>query len=301
MIAASLLIGNPLYRLHARRAMSDVPCEAFMLLGLYFALWAWRRTLENRGGMLASTGFLLAGLSAGLSILSKLSGMLSLLVVTSWVILTLLLGEPLRKKVEVAWIAVLSGGMAAALIVLLNPYLTAKPPRPFSGRLREIQQMNPIERAKVMLDLRLKVSGEQKVLFPHNALNTFAEKCTTVAGQGFGRFGPLGPSHSDSTRRFEASQDWGCLVWFPLVLVGGRWAWRKGRAQRLSGLAPTAWAVLLYFVVALAVVTVYIPMAWDRYLLPIQAPSALLAAGALVSGISRARAVLPGLLFMERA
>ena len=33
LLAALLLIANPLYRLHARRAMSDVPCEAFMLLG----------------------------------------------------------------------------------------------------------------------------------------------------------------------------------------------------------------------------------------------------------------------------
>ena len=32
-IAAILLMLNPLYRLHAHRAMSDVPCEAFMLVG----------------------------------------------------------------------------------------------------------------------------------------------------------------------------------------------------------------------------------------------------------------------------
>ena len=33
-IAAFLLAANPLYRLHAHRAMSEAPCEAFMLLSL---------------------------------------------------------------------------------------------------------------------------------------------------------------------------------------------------------------------------------------------------------------------------
>ena len=36
-IAASLLMINPLYSLHAHRAMADVPCEAFMLSSL--AVW----------------------------------------------------------------------------------------------------------------------------------------------------------------------------------------------------------------------------------------------------------------------
>ena len=57
-----------------------------------------------------------------------------------------------------------------------------------------------------------------------------------------------------------------------MTLTGGR----SGRGPSGSQ-PPTAWAILIYFVVALSVVTVYLPMAWDRYFLPIQAPAALLA------------------------
>ena len=53
IIAAVLLMLNPLYRLHAHRAMSDVPCEAFMLVALGLSLWAWRRIWSGGFGMAA--------------------------------------------------------------------------------------------------------------------------------------------------------------------------------------------------------------------------------------------------------
>jgi hypothetical protein len=43
-------------------------------------------------------------------------------------------------------------------------------------------------------------------------------------------------------------------------------------------LPPSAFGLLIWVAVAWAVVAAYLPMAWDRYLLPIQAPNALLAA-----------------------
>jgi len=39
-IAAFLMAANPLYRLHAHRAMSEAPCEALLLLTLALGLWA---------------------------------------------------------------------------------------------------------------------------------------------------------------------------------------------------------------------------------------------------------------------
>ena len=67
MIAAFLLAINPLYSLHAHRAMSEASCEAFMLVAL-----AWVSGLESRcfrrtiGPNLLL--FIAAGCSAGLSI-----------------------------------------------------------------------------------------------------------------------------------------------------------------------------------------------------------------------------------------
>ena len=105
--------------------------------------------------------------------------------------------------------------------------------------------------------------------------------------QGFGRFGLFGPRHSDSTRRYDWAQDRGAVVWLPCVVAGAAWAWSHGRRQLGRGEPPTAWAILVEAAVALAAVTAYLPLAWDRYYLPLQPGSALLAAGAVVAGAER--------------
>lgn len=109
-------------------------------------------------------------------------------------------------------------------------------------------------------------------------------KLAVVGVQGFGRFGPLGPRTTDSIVRYDWRQDWGGLLWGPIVLAGGIWSIRVGGRQRRAGQAPTAWAVLVQVLVAMVTVTAFIPMAWDRYLLPIQSGAAVLGAAA-VSGV----------------
>ena len=47
-LSSLLLMANPLYRMHARRAMSDVPAEAFLLASLALGLLAWKRMLVDR-------------------------------------------------------------------------------------------------------------------------------------------------------------------------------------------------------------------------------------------------------------
>src|SRR5262249_40370634 len=101
------------------------------------------------------------------------------------------------------------------------------------------------------------------------------------AVQGFGRFSPFGPSETDSRVRYQVGQDWGVVLWVPIVLIGLIRSIRLGWIQLQSGAAPTALALVIWAVVAWAVVALYLPMALDRYLLPIQAPNALLAATAL--------------------
>ena len=48
VLAATLLMINPLYYMHSRRAMSDVPAEAFILAALAVALWGGQRMLNGR-------------------------------------------------------------------------------------------------------------------------------------------------------------------------------------------------------------------------------------------------------------
>ena len=104
-----------------------------------------------------------------------------------------------------------------------------------------------------------------------------------MAIQGFGRYALLGPPVHSSIDKVNWRLDWGCLVWGPIVLAGAIWAGFRGRAQLRDRQPPTAWAILLQAIVAIAVITMNIPLAWDRYFLPIQAGSSLLAAGAIVA------------------
>jgi 4-amino-4-deoxy-L-arabinose transferase-like glycosyltransferase len=296
-IAAILLTINPLYRLHAHRAMSDVPCESFMLAALWLGLWAWRRAWSGRIGLVSWLLSLLAGLAAGLALLSKFNGFLALMIIGVWsgaAVLTPGLSWP--RKLTIATGAIMASIVALALFVALDPFLTARPTGPLPAELQavpkrlrpnlraELQALSKLDleqRFRKLVDHRFAMSNGQKISMSHNALNDLGEKFKVFAVQGFGRFGPFGPSGSDSTVRYDLRQDWGLIVWTPLVLIGLVQSLRFGREQFHAGEAPTAIALILWVAITWVVVTIYLPMAWDRYLLPPQSVNALLAALAI--------------------
>ena len=89
LAAAFLLAVNPLYRLHAHRAMSEASCETFMYLAIVIAAWCWSRTFGPRDGVKPWLALVLigAGVAAGLSVLSKFNGLLALMTMAGWVVL----------------------------------------------------------------------------------------------------------------------------------------------------------------------------------------------------------------------
>ena len=124
---------------------------------------------------------------------------------------------------------------------------------------------------------RANVSTHAKAQFPRDALRSMPEKFAALAVQGFGRFGPFGPAHSDSTRRFDLSQDWGAIPWLPLVMCG----------LLVVPLVPgtpnsdppsLAWTIPHAYLITILTVGLFLPLAWDRYFLPIQSGSCLLGA-----------------------
>jgi len=283
-IAAALLTLNPLYRLHAHRAMSDVPCEAFMLVALALSLWGWRRTWCRGLDVVALLLPWLAGLAAGLSLLCKFNGFLGLMIIVGWCgIAWITPSLSLARKTAISGGTIVTTLVALATLVALNPFLTARPGGTLSREARGLLKRNPWGRFVCQVKLRGEFSDRQKVNFPNDALFTIAEKTKVVVVQGFGRFGPLGESQSDSTVRFDCRQDWGSILWAPLVLLGLVESIRLGRGQYRSGRPPTGAALALWAATAWIVVTVYLPMAWDRYLLPIQSGNTLLAALAVSS------------------
>ena len=283
-LAALLLIVNPLFRLHARRAMSDVSAEALILCSAWGALWAWRRRLAGDSGPMPWVASAVAGVCAGLAALAKLNGALAMIIVLAWTLLTLVLPRvAIGRKLAVMAMAAIAGTVSLITFVALNPFLTARPRRPLDPPLAIIAEMGVARRMRLLAEHRLAVPRGQKVLFPNDALKTPLDKLKVLVVQGFGRFGPFGPRHSDSTRRYDAAQDWGAPVWIACVVAGVPCWLSRGKRQVASGEAPTAWAILVESSVALAVVTAYLPLAWDRYFLSIQPGSALLAAGAAVA------------------
>jgi 4-amino-4-deoxy-L-arabinose transferase-like glycosyltransferase len=288
VIAALLLAINPLYRMHARRAMSDVPTEFFILSTAVVALWAWRRTLAQGWGVGPALVGLAAGALAGLALLSKLSGGLALIIVAAWALLAAVLPRfPLRRKLGVAASSLIAGGIAFLTFVALNPFMFAHPKAllPRQRALAGLAALGLEGRARELIQHRLRVPREQQLIFPDDALRTPLDKVAAVAVQGYGRFGPLGPRLSKSWIRFDREQDWGALIWIPWVGLGVLWAWEKGRRQLGDGEPPTAWALLVQAAVTLTVVTAFLPLAWDRYYLSLQPGAALLAAGAVVAAV----------------
>ncbi len=92
------------------------------------------------------------------------------------------------------------------------------------------------------------------------------------AVQGYGRFGP---SHTDSTKRFDLAQDWGAFSWIPLVVM------ELVALVMLARRSPVFGAVVLMTGLTFVVVTGFIPLAWDRYYLSIQPGAALLGASGI--------------------
>ena len=278
-LAAVFLMINSLYALQAHRAMADVPCEAFMLASLAMALSVFVRI----GSKALSWANLLlpgiAGLLAGMALLCKLNGFLGLAIVTAWCGMTWLVpGLSIGRKLAITAATIVTIAVALVVAVAFNPYLTANPPGLLPKDSRPLLSKNAWQRFRHQIRIRLEISDEQKISFPNDALVRLPEKISVVLVQGFGRFGPFGPRESDSTIRFELRQDWGIVLWLPLVAFGLFESVRLGRQQLRAGRPPAGWALVVWAVCAWAVVTIYLPMAWDRYQLPIQSGNALLAA-----------------------
>ncbi len=285
MIAALMLMINPLYRMHARRAMSDVPAEAFLLLALAVGLWSWRRAVGRRQGFdgPGAAGLIVgSGVLIGLATLAKLNGVLAGLILGGWAALALIMpGCRGWRKAAIVATTLAAGVVAFGTFAALNPFLTAHPPGRIDPRLEPMARLGFWGRVRAVADHRVTVSQLALEQFPHNALPRLRDKVEAVAVQGYGRFGPLGPRDgTDSVIRFDWRQDRGAILWIPVVLAGLGVASARGLRQVRLGEPPTAWAVALGAGVSLAVVTLFIPLAWDRYYLSIQPGSALLASAA---------------------
>jgi 4-amino-4-deoxy-L-arabinose transferase-like glycosyltransferase len=289
VIAAAMLAINPLYRLHAHRAMSDVPCEAFTIAALAGALWGARRIWSGRKGALP---FATAGLCSGLAIVCKLNGLLAPMIITAWCgAAALAPGLDRRARSKLAGVWALSMGLMTMAVVALNPTLTCRPPGSLHPDIPQVSAHDPLSRFREILRYRIdSAAGQQEMeKFARDIVKSPRDKFGVFAVQGFGRFGPLGPSKSNSEIRYDAAQDWGLVIWWPVIFFGLFRSFRLGVRQFRAGTFPAGLGLLIWALVSWSVVAGYLPMAWDRYFMPIQAPNALMAAVALSPPANRWR------------
>jgi 4-amino-4-deoxy-L-arabinose transferase-like glycosyltransferase len=283
-IAALLLIINPLYRLHAHRSMSEAPCEAFLIAAMGLGLLAWKHAWTARHPWVSLLGFAMVGVCSGLSILCKFNGLITPAIIAAWCAAWVLVPcLPVRRKLAMASGAALAISMAAITFLSLNPALTARPTVRINPVFAERAGQGPWGRFVEMIKYRLESSAGQQGMrkFQRDAVSLPVDKLAVFAVQGFGRFGPFGPAKSNSEVRYQLTQDWGLVLWWPMVIIGVFETVRLGRNQLAGGQPPTALALLLWAGVSWIVVAAYIPLAWDRYLLPIQAPNSVLVAVAM--------------------
>ena len=233
----------------------------------------------------------IAGMMVGLATLSKLNGVLSGIVLMTWGALAIV-GPSFSRSSK--WLLGLAAGVAAAvafgLFVVLNPFFTAHPPAPVAPIFAAAARLDFIGRVRTVYQHRESVSRLAMKSFPNDALPTPVSKAKVVSVQGFGRFGPLGPTgRSDSTRRFDLGQDWGAIIWLPCVLAGFIILVWRGVQQVKQNLPPLAWLLPAYLGLVIIVVTAFIPLAWDRYMMSIQPAASLVGASFFVAGWDQIR------------
>jgi hypothetical protein len=173
---------------------------------------------------------------------------------------------------------VLAGIIGATIFILLNPFFYSSPQGIKDPSLSQLSDMGVVDRIKFVVDHRIGVSSQGQKSFPNDALNSLPEKAKAMVVQGFGRFSPFGPRYDDSRNRYEFRQDWPALIWLPMVIIGAVVAFRD------TGKYQNGRLILIYWLCSILVVGAFLPLAWNRYYLPIVIPSIILASG----GIGRA-------------
>ena len=167
-IAAVALMFNPLYRLLAHRAMSDVPSEAFTLAALAVFLWWWQRVWSGRFGVATVVLPCLAGTCAGLvAALQVQRFSRALMIIAAWTGLTLFApGVKLGRKLTIAGGSIVTAIVALAVFVGLNPFMTARPRGPLPTQLQELASQSIWQRFDYQVKHRFQVSENQKRQLP---------------------------------------------------------------------------------------------------------------------------------------
>ena len=209
LVAACLLIANPLYRLSAHRAMADMPAQAMVLATTAVGLWTWRGIQSGRWNCSRGDrrgrrhGLLWRARSPGEA--QRHTGPDHGRCLAS--ARRRRCRVPVRQKLLICVAFAVAGIVAIGTFVTLNPFMTA--PVDASMRVEKVQIVgtNLWDRASAIVRNRESVTRGQVPKF-REAIRWWPERPLVVAVQGFGRFGLLGPPFHNSQVPYDR-YDWG--------------------------------------------------------------------------------------------
>jgi hypothetical protein len=309
LLAAALLLANPLYVTHARRAMSDSFAECLVLGAVAVGLWGTRELWQPRCRWRRWLTFVASESTiCGLAALAKLNGgvatvLVSVTLVLGWLSASLYWRRARGAAARPHPLNLLAGILAGlalgagsfGVFVLLNPFLTARPAGAALGspEIARIAGLGVVGRARYLVEFRRSWSEDalRNERFRDDWLPTVPSRLRATWREGYGRYSSLGGramsigERGEPVVRFHAPR-WAAPVWSALCAWGLFWAVRKGWADVRSGRAPDAWGLVVYAAAGFAVVALLIPLNWDRYFLPLQAASALLVPYGVLSWVA---------------
>lgn len=250
-VALALFLGNPVVYAASRRAMTDVPCLAFVLLGLYGVLLSLGGC--GRGGWRGWGGVLLGGAGFGLALSTKLSALapwgaavvlLGIGILTSWVD---------RKAAFRALLALIV--LPVVLFFASNPFLYTAPFSRFLDFPTKLQ---------FMVHLGSFMTHYQ----PEAALATLCAKCSYAARFLGHEASPVG-WFAFASRFIVTPMAVFFVVFFLVAAMAMIGATLRDR-RRCVGVLFIPRVAFLVISMAGGVVTIaWLPLAWDRLLLPL--------------------------------
>ncbi len=268
VVAALLLLGNPLMRDHIVRAIPEPALMFFVLLALWLAAVGTRR---GRGGGLPVAWALGVGAALGLAVQSKLTATFSVAAFGLWALAVVAAaiwreraaGEAGRRAVwRVAGSWALVFGAAILVFVASNPHLYP----------------NPVEHTVHLYRERTATMDIQHDGNPHDATGGLIDRISYVTGGSLVAQPGLEEDHTRVWRGVPIALLLAPLgVWLLALRSWGEWR----RGHRLPAEALVLLTTAAYFGGIALTLHVY----WSRYILPTYMLAGLLAGiGAGVAG-----------------
>ena len=275
-IASLLLAYNPVFLRHSRRAMGDIPLTFFFIMHVVL-LVLFYRSLRHRRRIKTLFWAVFLGINAGLTTGVKLIGITTLVLYALFCLLLILIEflffriashdrpSVLKRAWMIFFYFCLSCTVATALFIGIYPYVytdtAQKLVQMFTARNELIawQQQNIGPALMTISDKAMLVI--QRTLLPNNYGRVTTDMFGNIYPENFVVLGNI----------IKLPIDFALFLLGSIMLVYGelRYFVRHRRISIRS--VPILWIVLFFIVI-----TIWIPLDWDRYYLPLLPPIALL-------------------------